>query len=84
MNSRANEKLEDKKIDRVYSWPEIYNLINEILNKKSGMLRATRNTERLRYSGRVPKNSYPVIIPSYSAGIYNPPKADIKPQVYNP
>ena len=27
-----------------------------------------QNTERLRYSGRVPKNSYPVIIPSYSAG----------------
>ena len=29
MNSRANEELNDEKIQRVYSWPEIYNLINQ-------------------------------------------------------
>ena len=29
MNSRANEDFEDQKIQRVFSWPEIYNLINK-------------------------------------------------------
>jgi len=29
INSRANEDFEDKKIQRVFSWPEIYNLINK-------------------------------------------------------
>lgn len=28
MNSKINEKLEDSKIKRVFSWPEIYDLIN--------------------------------------------------------
>ena len=30
MNSRANENINDNKIERVYSWPELYNLINNI------------------------------------------------------
>ncbi len=29
MNSRINEALEDNKIQRVYSWPHLYNLIEE-------------------------------------------------------
>ena len=29
MNTRMNEKLSDKKVKRVYSWPEVYNLISK-------------------------------------------------------
>ena len=29
MNSRANENLKDEKIKRVFSWPEIYDLISK-------------------------------------------------------
>lgn len=30
MDSRANEQMNDKKIQRVFSWPEIYDLINRV------------------------------------------------------
>ena len=29
MNTKANENLEDKDIKRVYSWPEVYSLVNQ-------------------------------------------------------